>query len=82
MPKRKPFDEQGGCLQKAKRARELAQAEVAADGALADVVVVKKRRKRMLQKEMQELWLLHIVDLQHWTVKQHGIGFKSGVGAR
>ena len=46
MPKRKPFDEQGGCLQKAKRARELAQAEVAADGALADVVVVKKRRKR------------------------------------
>ena len=46
MPKRKPFHEQGGCLQKAKRARQLAQAEVAADGALADVVVVKKRRKR------------------------------------
>ena len=46
MPKRKPFDEQGGCLQKATRARELAQSEVAADGALADVVVVKKRRKR------------------------------------
>ena len=36
MPiKRKPVDEQGGCLQKAKRARELAQATVAADGALA-----------------------------------------------
>ena len=46
MPKRKLFDEQGGCLQNAKRARELAEAAGAADGALADVVVVKKRRKR------------------------------------
>ena len=46
MPVRKPFDEHGGCSQTAKRARDVAHAEVAADGALADVVVVHKRRKR------------------------------------
>ena len=49
MPKRKPFAEQGGCLQRAKQAGALADADAAANEALADGrndVVMKKRRKR------------------------------------
>ena len=44
MPSRKPFDEQGGSSQKAKRAKAVA----AEHGAVDDVVLVPKRRKRNL----------------------------------
>ena len=63
MPKRKPFDEQGGSSQKANRARALA----AEHGAVDDVELVQKKGE---------------VDMQHWTVKQHGTGFKDGAGAK
>ena len=52
MPaRRKPVDEQGGSNQRAKRARAVAHAEIDAHGALADDVVVKKRRKRNVDAE-------------------------------
>ena len=44
MPKRKPFDEQGGSLQRANRAKAVA----AEHGAVDDVVLVPKRRRRNL----------------------------------
>ena len=79
MPARsKPVDEQGGSSQRAQRARAVAHAEIDAHEVLADDVVVKKRRKIML---MQKL-LQKLLDLQHWTAKQHGIGFKNGAGAK
>ena len=49
MPKSKPFAEQGGCLQRANKARALADADAAANEALVDRrndVVMKQRRKR------------------------------------
>ena len=47
MPKRKPFDEQGGSSQKANRAKAMA----AEHGAVDDVVLVPKRRRRNLAAE-------------------------------
>ena len=70
MPKRKPLDEQGGSAQKAKRARAVA----AEHGALDNVVLVQKKREGS--------WLLNTKDMQHWTVNQHGTGFKDGAGAK
>ena len=34
------------------------------------------------QKEGEGIWLLNTVDMQHWTVNQHGTGFKDGAGAK
>ena len=71
MPTRKPFDEQGGSSQKATTRKAVA----AEHGAVDDVVLVQKKKREII-------WLLNIVDMQHWTVKQHGAGFKNGAGAK
>mgnify|MGYP003334422815 CR=1 FL=1 len=47
MPKRKPFDEQGGSSQKANKAKAVA----AEHGAVDDVVLVPTRRKQNLAAE-------------------------------
>ena len=47
MPKRKPFDEQGGSSQKAIQAKAVA----AEHGAVDDVVLVPKRKSRTLAAE-------------------------------
>ena len=65
MPKRKPVHDHGGCTQKATRARELAQSEVAADGALVDVVVPQRKRIRnnVGEGDAGALAAAHTVDL-------------------
>ena len=34
------------------------------------------------QKEGEGVLLMWLLDMQHWTVKQHGTGFKDGAGAK
>ena len=69
MPQRKPFGEQGGSSQKAARAKAVAVEH----GVVDDVQLPKKGEGVLL------MWLL---DMQHWTVTQHGTGFKDGAGAK
>ena len=65
------MEEHCGSIQKANIAKAVADEH----GAVDDVVLVQ-------QKEGEGIWLLNAVDMQHWTVKQHGTGFKDGAGAK
>ena len=78
MQKRKPLAEQGGSSQKANKAKAVAAEHGAVDG----VVLVQKKEGEGILLLNMELWLLNTVDMQTWTNRQHGTGFKDGAGAK